>query len=115
MVVGMDRNKIASGVAFYRARAADRPALRPPATETASRHLFGGNSLMYEYWSPASGLQGRTLLLIAKDPAELAGDAVRRRVQELGDINELVIWKNGVSAGRYYYRLARGYQNAAKP
>jgi len=115
IVVGMDRNKIASGVAFYRARAAaDRPGLQPPATETASQHLFGGKSLMYEYWSPVSELQGKTLLLIAKDSAELSGDAVRSRVQELGDINEFVIWKHGVRAGRYYYRLARGYQNAAR-
>jgi len=113
IVVGMDRNKIASGVAFYRARAVaatDPLAARRSSMQTSSQHLFGGNSLMYEYWLPANELQGKTLLLIAKDPAELAGDHVRTRAQEIGDIREIVIWKHGVRAGRYYYGLVRGYQ-----
>ncbi|MBE2294928.1 MAG: glycosyltransferase family 39 protein, partial [Phycisphaerales bacterium] len=55
LVIGMDRNRIASGLAFYRTKAGlsfDKGTKQDPAFQTSSWHLFGGNGLMYEYWFP---------------------------------------------------------------
>ncbi|HCX34675.1 MAG TPA: hypothetical protein DHV08_14750 [Rhodocyclaceae bacterium] len=114
LVVGMDRNRIASGLAFYRTRrpaSPDQPASRDPAFSTASEHLFGAVGLMYELWFPAARQEGRTMLLVAANAARLDSDAVRGRVRELGDIHALSVVKNGRLAGRYHYRLVSGYHD----
>ena len=114
LVVGMDRNRIASGLAFYRTKAieaSNERVEREPAFQTSSWHLFGGNSLMYEYWFPIEEQKNKTLLLVSKSIANLTSDHVRSRVRQVGDIKEITLSKNGRPAGRYYYSLVKGYQN----
>ncbi len=115
LVVGMDRNRIASGLAFYRTKAIDsssQPMAREPAFETSSWHLFGGNSLMYEYWFPQEVQNNKTMLLISKAVTNLTSDEVRSRVRQVGDIKEITLWKNGRPAGRYYYCLVKDYRGS---
>ena len=113
LVVGMDRNRIASGLAFYRTQyidAAGRDAGNDPAFQTASENLFGGVGLMYALWFPAGQQNGKTMLLIGRDVSSLTTDRVLSRVNAAGDIGEAGVWKHGKPAGRYYYRLVTGYQ-----
>jgi dolichol-phosphate mannosyltransferase len=117
LVVGMDRNRIASGLAYYRSRALDAArstaggvAGHDPAFETASENLFGNVGLMYARWFPAQQQNGKTLLLVGKDPAVLGTDRVLSRVKTAGKISELEVRKNGKPAGRYSYRMVTGYQ-----
>lgn len=117
LVVGMDRNRIASGLAFYRTKAAmvsNEPLDRDPVEQTSSWHLFGGKSLMYEYWFPIKDQQNKNLLLVSRDAANLTSDLVRSRVRQLGDIEEVALWKNGKQVGRYYYCLAKGYHSDSR-
>lgn len=114
LVVGMDRNRIASGLAFYRTKAietSNERIGREPAFQTSSWHLFGGKSLMYEYWFPIEAQNGKTMLLVSRSIANLTSDDVRLRVRQAGDIKETTVWKNGKPAGLYYYRLVKGYRN----
>jgi dolichol-phosphate mannosyltransferase len=114
LVVGMDRNRIASGLAFYRTKAIEASKERvgrEPAFQTSSWHLFGGRSLMYEYWFPIEAQNGKTMLLVSRNIANLTSDDVRSRVRQAGDINEITLWKNGKPAGSSYYRLVKGYRN----
>jgi dolichol-phosphate mannosyltransferase len=116
LVVGMDRNRIASGLAFYRAQyidAAGGEAGRDPAFQTASEHLFGSVGLMYALWFPAVQQNGKTMLLVGKDASGLSTEKVLSRVKTAGDIREIGVWKHGKPAGRYYYRLVTGYQAGA--
>lgn len=115
LVVGMDRNRIASGLAYYRTRAIgiskpDGVVSRDPTLLTASEHLFDGVGLMYERWFPAEKQNGRTMLLICADKASLDSSRVRSHVTEMDEINDIEIRKNGRSAGHYYYRLVKGYR-----
>ena len=113
LVVGMDRNRIASGLAFYRTRyldASGKASGRGPADETASENLFGSVGLMYARWFPAPPQEGRTMLLVGKDAAILGSDRVLSRVKTAGRIGEIVVLKNGRPAGRYSYRLVSGYR-----
>jgi dolichol-phosphate mannosyltransferase len=116
LVVGMDRNRIASGLAFYRTRYLDRVAGgsgHDPASETASEHLFGSVGLMYALWFPIGQQAGKTMLLVGKDASSLKTDRVLSRVKTAGEIGEIGISKNGKPAGRYYYRLVTGYRAGA--
>jgi dolichol-phosphate mannosyltransferase len=116
LVVGMDRNRIASGLAFYRTQyidAAGSGAGRDPAFHTASENLFGSVGLMYALWFPASQQNGKTMLLVGKDVSILSSPKVLSRVKTAGDIRQIEVWKQGKPAGRYYYRLVTGYQAAA--
>jgi dolichol-phosphate mannosyltransferase len=113
LVVGMDRNRIASGLAFYRTQYLDSLGPRAggdPVKDTASEHLFGSVGLMYALWFPAAKQEGRTMLLVSKDTAGLTNERIPPRVTSAGDIGEIEVRKNGKAAGRYYYRLITGYR-----
>ncbi|MDG4552541.1 MAG: glycosyltransferase family 39 protein [Candidatus Contendobacter sp.] len=113
-VVGMDRNRIASGLAFYRTKAVEalnEKISHEPAFQTSSWHLFGGKSLMYEYWFPIEEQSNKTMLLVSRSIANLTSDDVLSHVRQAGDIKEIMLWKNGKPAGVYYYLLVKGYRN----
>ena len=114
MIVGMDRYNLASEAAFYRQAAGARrkdPRAREDVEETAGRELFGRSCLMYEYWSNPGLAEGRTMVLIGDNDEELASENVQHHFERLGKIEQMVVTKNGKTAGRYYYRFAYGYRS----
>jgi dolichol-phosphate mannosyltransferase len=116
LLVGMDRNRIASGLAFYRTQTLDAAGVKAghdPASQTASENLFGSVGVMYALWFPASQQAGKTMLLVGGDAASLSTDRVLSRVKTAGEIGEIKVWKNGKPAGSYHYRLVTGYQGGA--
>ena len=106
LVVAMDRNKIASGLAFYRSKAINN---NKPVFTTASGHLFGVGALMYEFWFPTALQNGKTMLLVGEKLDELSDDNLQTRATPIGDIKTIVTFKNGKQTGTYYYRLAANY------
>lgn len=116
LVVGMDRNRIASGLAFYRTQYLDAAGEKPrvaPALQTASENLFGSVGLMYALWFPAGQQNGKSMLLVGKDPSSLSTDRVLSRVKVAGSIGEIEVRHSGKPAGRYYYRVISGYRAGA--
>jgi dolichol-phosphate mannosyltransferase len=101
LLVGMDRYAIASELAFY----------TNPALETSSAHLFGGMGLMYERWTPPELQEGRTLLLVAWDPKDLAGRDVESHAERLGPIEDDVLLRGGRVIRHYYHRVAYNYRS----
>ena len=109
VIVGMDRYAIASELAFYAMEGTKS------SVQTASANLFGGIGLMYERWMPPATQEGRTLLLVAWDPHELAGPAVETHVERLGPVEHGELARDGAPLGRYYYRLAYNYHAVPRP
>ena len=110
LVVAMDRNKIASGLAFYRTKTiAETKESRKPACETASGHLFGVGALMYEFWFPIAEQNGKTMLLVGEKMDELNSELVLSHSTPIGEIKTITTWKNGKQTGSYYYRLVSSY------
>jgi dolichol-phosphate mannosyltransferase len=107
LVVGMDRYAIASELAFY---SHDRSR---SVAETSSGHLFDDVGLMYERWFPVSQQLGRTLLLVAWDPDQLAAAHLEKHVDRLEPVQEGVLARDGRVVRRYFYRVAHGYRYAA--
>jgi dolichol-phosphate mannosyltransferase len=103
LIVGMDRYAIASELAFYAHDQAKSVAA------TSSAHLFGDVGLMYEWWFPAPLQTGRTLLLIAWDPANLAAAHLQNRAA-LEPVQQGVLMRDGKEVRRYFYRVAHDYR-----
>jgi dolichol-phosphate mannosyltransferase len=103
VVVGMDRYVLASELAFY---ARDG---RHSVRDTAGRHLFDLDALMYELWFPPRSLQGRTLLLVGWAPEQLADSLVGPHVARLDPIHEGTLERHGFIVSHYYYRAAYGF------
>ncbi|MEP6546435.1 MAG: glycosyltransferase family 39 protein [Gammaproteobacteria bacterium] len=105
LIVGMDRYAIASELAFYLTKRADT------VVETSSAHLFEGVGLMYERWTPTEQQVGRTLLLVAWDPRDLAGKAIESRAEHLGPIEDEILTRDDQVVRHYYHRLAYNYRS----
>ena len=108
LVVAMDRNKIASGLAFYRTKVSSNEYAKP-AFATASGHLFGVGALMYEFWFPTAQQNAKTMLLVGEKMDELNSEIVLSRTTPIGEIKTISTWKNGKQTGTYYYRLVANY------
>ncbi len=104
MLVGMDRNFIASEAAFYHSDQAKAVA------ETTGAHLFDGRALMYEFWRPAKMEDGATLLLASFEKVTLNSGPIRKRSSSLGEIEERWLTRGGKRIRPYYTRVAFGYR-----
>ena len=102
VVVGMDRNFIASQAAFY---ATDQEA---GVRETTGSHLFGRRSLMFEFWTPPASLQGATLLLVSFRPQDLDFEAIRKRCLRLDPITEHRLTRDGKLIRSYFHHRGFG-------
>jgi dolichol-phosphate mannosyltransferase len=109
LIVGMDRYVIASELAFYGAEMTGSPV------KTSSVHLFGGMGLMYERWTPRALQDGRDLLLIAWDAADLGGKAIENQVDRLGPVEDDVLQQDGQIVRHYYHRFAYNYREIPRP
>ncbi len=112
VVIGMDKYRLASGLAYYRAKhVADsgQAAAGSPVAETTGRHLFNMESLMYSYWQAPEKLAGRDLLVIADKREFLADILLSGMVKDVGDLRTLSVKKHGKEVGVVYYRLVTRY------
>lgn len=103
-IVGMDRNFIASEAAFYQ----KDPAVA--VCETTGVHLFGGNSLMYRFWSPSAEPEGATLLLVALKKSDLDRREIPRLSKPEGPVEELWLERGGKKICPYYVQVVSNYR-----
>ena len=112
VVIGMDRYRIASGLAYYRAKNLLNAVKNKPGqvlSETTGRHVFNMEALMYSYWQTPEKLAGRDLLVIAGNRAYLANGLFAGLVQDFGEVYPLKVKKHGKEAGEFFYRLLTDY------
>ncbi len=105
LVVGMDKDFIASEAAFY------NPDQTRAVEEVSGAHLFGGASLMYSYWLPAQREDGATLVLAGFDRSEIDGKRVSQHGAELGPVEEHPLSIRGKPVRVYYTRTVADYQS----
>ena len=104
LIVGLDRNFIASEAAFYQSDRSES------VRETTGVHLFGGNSLMYKFWFPAKDQDGATLLLVSFDREDLDRRLIHKRSGLLGPIEEHWLRRGGKDIRPYYTRVVSEYR-----
>ena len=106
LVVGMDKNFVASEAAFY------NPDQTHAVREVSGVHLFGGDSLMYAFWLPAQRVDGATLLLAGFDEKEIDGARGRQHSAEPGPVEEHLLQVRGKPVRAYYTRVVSGYHSS---
>jgi dolichol-phosphate mannosyltransferase len=104
LIVGMDKNFISSEIAFY-----SHGRLRND--DITGRHLFGRDSLMYEYWLRPAAADGRTLMLVSFNRNDLRPGEIERQVSRLGEIEEGSITRDGKFVRKFFYRWAGDYHS----
>ena len=109
LVVGLDRDFIASEAAFY----APDPARA--VRETTGPHLFGGISLMYAFWFPVDELEGATLLLVSFEKSGLNSNRLRAHCPELGPVQEAWLQVSGKPVRPYYTQVGYRFTAARHP
>ena len=70
---------------------------------------------MYERWTPPELQEGRTLLLVAWDPTELAGKEIESHADRLGPIEDEVLRRDGRVVRHYCHRVAYNYRATPRP
>ena len=113
LVVGMDKDRLNSWLAFYRSQAMTKArgvTTNEGALQTAGRHLFGRDSGMYLFWFPTKAQQERDMILFGRKPDDLRGPHITSRAKRTHEVKEMVARKNGKIASQYYYCLIEGYQ-----
>ena len=103
-VVGMDKNFIASEAAFYQKN--QTVAIQ----ETTGVHLFGGNSLMYRFWTPSIQAAGDTLLLVALKKSDLDKQEIAKQSTPSGPVEEFWLERNGKRICPYYTQIVSNYR-----
>ena len=114
VVVGMDKYRIASGLAFYRykhALEAAQPDPRRAITETTGWHVFGWTDLMYAFWLPPAQLDGKNLLLVAFSMETADDKFFASYVDDIGPVQTLDVKMAGKDIDHCYIRLVQGYHH----
>ena len=110
LVIGMDKNKIASELAFYRnkgERVLGDEVEHEGFQYTTGRHLLGMESLMFKYWSPQrprspEGKQREILILVSRELSEFKKEQIHASGWAISEIKNLIVEKAGVPVGEIY-------------
>ena len=114
LVVGMDKDRINSWLAFYRGKCGrttpEKAYSGSRAHETSGRHIFGKISGMYRFWFPTEVHRGKTLVLVGRKHKDLTGPAIEGRIERGGEIKELTAEIEGSVIRKNFYRIVEGYR-----
>ncbi|MBU0729412.1 MAG: glycosyltransferase family 39 protein [Proteobacteria bacterium] len=117
IVVGVDKYNLASLLAFYRTKGGTsiEKENQQKIQLTSGSHLFGMNSLMYEYWTNKTEMEDKLMILVSMEENSLKNPAIISHFQFVNPIQDIQIQKNGHVFGRYFYRIAEKYTSADPP
>ena len=106
--VPLDNFPIASELAFYQNKFLNQGKISK-AYPIEGSHVLGGESLMYRYWSNNMKLQGRPLILIAKEIWHFEADELRAQIIAHSKVQK--IYSKGQGQGLknipYYYQVVQ--------
>jgi len=117
IVIGMDRYSLASRLAFYRTKIST--SLEKENHEkvqlTSNSYIFGDDGLMYEYWKDKFEMEDKLMILVSRDKDSLKTPAVISHFQYVSPLYDVPITKNGLTFGKYFYRIAERYDHVSLP
>lgn len=115
LVIGMDKYNVASQLAFYRTIAEEDQRShieREGILKTTGRHLFGGNSLMYEYWFDRKDAVGKNIIMVSDTPDSLSRPSIANYYKRLDPIQTIVIHSKSLTKATFFYRIGYGYYDS---
>lgn len=123
VVVGMDKYFTASQLSYHATRLISdgggrRDGEQGPMKVTAKGSVFGGNALMFKYWSAGQSFAGRSFIMVSRNRAALESEDLAAYFRVFGtEIHPLLLVHDGPGAdrqliARYYYRIGHDYRPA---
>jgi len=103
VIVGMDRNFISSELSFY-----DSDHDGPK--NTGGSHFFGGQSLMWAFWSPRSAAVGRNFLMVDFKRERLTNPLLSQYFETISEVFTETLEKDGRVIGNFYWRVGYAYR-----
>lgn len=105
LIVPMDYN-LGSELAFYQAKLLNQKKISK-VYPIIGNHIFGHQSLMYQYWSKDTPTAGKILLMVTESSNELEAPEVTMRTIAKSKTKSL--WSHGQGYGghirKYYYKV----------
>jgi hypothetical protein len=108
VIVPLERYNLSSELTFYQAQALSQHRILKTYAVQGS-HVFGGESLMYRYWSMNTELLNHVLILVSDNPKHFDNPTIKQRAIEQSSVQS--IWSS--SQGEkdpirpYYYQVVK--------
>ena len=106
--VPLDNYQIGSELAFYQAKYLAKGTINQ-TYPTIGAHIFGGNSLMYRYWSTKEDSFGKPLILIATNTEAFDDPGIKNQIIEQSKLNKIqsISQGQGIASTTYYYKIVQ--------
>lgn len=112
LVICMDSYGCASEMAFYRPKTPE--SNKNNIDTTTSQNYFGYNGLMYDWWfKKLPSKEYRALVIVSINPDRLIIPYLKyiNKEYELGEMEEVLLTKDNIPAGKFFYRTAVKKEN----
>jgi dolichol-phosphate mannosyltransferase len=108
IIVPLDLYNLPSELSFYQAKLLAQPN-RMTGYPVIGCHIFGGLSLMYQFWSQGMDFSGRTVLLVSSRLDKLDNPEIKRLTSEITHVSMLWSRSQGfaIRAKPYFYKVVR--------
>ena len=107
IIIPLDRYEINSEFQFYQAMLLAHGDIQK-SYSIQGQHVFGGNSLMYQYWSHNEKLTGKTLIIVSTKLTDFESPVLKQRIITSSQINKFWSHNRGRATNitPYYYQVA---------
>ncbi|MCX7116793.1 MAG: glycosyltransferase family 39 protein [Legionellales bacterium] len=104
IIIPLDHYFIGSEFSFYQAK--NSPMTHYPIV---GRHVFGEDSLMYQFWSKREGISGKYVILLSMDPNDFTALSVTSRVALQSPTHDIISHSQGqgTPSSLFYYQVVR--------
>ncbi len=108
VILPLDRYEINSEFNFYETKDAEQGLIKNHYA-IQGQHLFGGESLMYQYWLENTNLTGKAVLLISNKQRDFENPSLIKKITDASPISKFWAHNQGRGANiiPYYYQLAK--------
>lgn len=110
MIVGLDKYWLASEASFYDPDGSVESQYDGSPPVIAGEGLFGGNSLMWNFWVTPQSVMGHTALLVSFKEDGLTKESVTRHFSSLGAITRESLRRSNNEIGHFYWRIGYNYR-----
>jgi len=113
IIAGMDKYFIASKLSYY---GTEEFLGEGNTLQVTGNHLVGDNSLMFDYWNPATEFKGDTVIMLSRSESDLSNRRLQPYFESLApEVKTFPVYKNDFGLPNktirdYYYRVGFGYK-----
>ena len=108
VIVGMDKHFISANYSFYQQVFLNGAA----PYQVGSRNIVGEPSLMWDIWSPSAQFIDKTILLVAKNEADISDQRVESFFNHLDPIKTFPLETRGRKTKTYFMRVGYKYKGS---